>query len=422
MLAMQTIDSIKYCLYARKSSEQDERQAKSIDSQLKEMLDIANKDSLTIVDYKQESFSAKQSGCRPVFNQLLEDLKNEKYNGILTWAPDRLSRNAGDLGSLVDLMDAGKLEQIRTQSQCFSNNPNEKFLLMILCSQAKLENDNRGVNVKRGIRAKCEMGWRPCMPPLGYYTRGASGNGKDLIVDELRAPYIKQMFEMASAGKGGRHIRQWLEDNNIRTRGDKLIPLSMIYRMLKSSFYYGEFEYPAGSGNWYSGNHTPIIDKELFNKVQIALKVPAKTKWGSKQFPFKQFLKCYSCNSSIVGEEKNRKRIDGSSKQFIYYHCSRQIDYHCKELSINEYEIIEQLSAMCDELITDLPSIELTLRQAIDKFSRMMEIAHSKKNHKRLIGSYVKYVLNSGTQFEKTRLIRNLKIDLAIHNKTIVKL
>jgi len=136
---METNLQIKYCLYARKSSEQDERQAMSIDSQLKEMMATAERDGLDVVETKQESYSAKQSGNRPVFNELLADLRNGKYNGILTWAPDRLSRNAGDLGSLVDLMDGGKLERIRTFGQSFSNTPNEKFLLMILCSQAKLE-------------------------------------------------------------------------------------------------------------------------------------------------------------------------------------------------------------------------------------------------------------------------------------------
>jgi site-specific DNA recombinase len=162
---MQPITDVKYCLYARKSSEQDERQAMSIDSQLKEMLALAKRDGLNIIETKHESYSAKESGKRPIFNELLEDLRAGKFNGVLTWAPDRLSRNAGDLGSLVDLMDSNKLHQIRTFGQSFSNTPNEKFLLMILCSQAKLENDNRGVNVKRGIRAKCELGWRPCMPP-----------------------------------------------------------------------------------------------------------------------------------------------------------------------------------------------------------------------------------------------------------------
>ena len=54
-------------------------------------------------------------------------------------------------------MDSGRLLEIRTYGQKFSNNPNEKFLLMILGSQAKLENDNKMINIKRGLRARCEM-------------------------------------------------------------------------------------------------------------------------------------------------------------------------------------------------------------------------------------------------------------------------
>jgi len=147
----------KYVLYARKSSESEEKQVLSIDSQIKEMLQLAEREGLEIVAMKRESHSAKETGCRPVFNEIIQEIQTEKYNGILTWAPDRISRNAGDLGKIVDLMDAGKLLEIRTFGQSFSNNPNEKFLLMILGSQAKLENDNRGINVKRGLRTRCEM-------------------------------------------------------------------------------------------------------------------------------------------------------------------------------------------------------------------------------------------------------------------------
>ncbi|MHA1465986.1 MAG: recombinase family protein, partial [Candidatus Heimdallarchaeaceae archaeon] len=101
----------------------------SINSQVKEMGDLAKKEGLNIINTYKESHSAKTSNTRPVFIQLLNDIRNGKFNGILTWAPDRLSRNAGDLGMLVDLMDQGKLLQIRTFSQIFSNTPNEKFLL-----------------------------------------------------------------------------------------------------------------------------------------------------------------------------------------------------------------------------------------------------------------------------------------------------
>src|SRR5579872_2363896 len=183
---------IKYCLYARKSTEQEEKQILSIDSQVKEMLEIAQREGLNIVEMKQESHSAKASGQRPIFNELVSDLRSGKFNAILTWAPDRLSRNAGDLGSLVDLMDQKLLAEIRTYGQKFTNSPNEKFLLMILCSQAKLENDNRSVNVKRGLRAKCEMGYRPGMTPLGYINLKYENKGeKKIILDPERAPIIR---------------------------------------------------------------------------------------------------------------------------------------------------------------------------------------------------------------------------------------
>jgi DNA invertase Pin-like site-specific DNA recombinase len=157
-------ENIRYCLYARKSSEAEERQALSIDSQIKEMLIDAQRDNLNIVDIYRESHSAKDCGQRPIFNKLLTDIREGKFNGILVWHPDRLSRNAGDLGAIVDLLDQEKLIEIRTYSQRFTNNPNEKFLLMILGSQAKLENDNKSINVKRGLKTKCEMGYGQVLP------------------------------------------------------------------------------------------------------------------------------------------------------------------------------------------------------------------------------------------------------------------
>lgn len=185
----------RYCLYARKSTESDEKQALSIDSQIKEMKAVAERLSLRIVETKKESHSAKESGTRPVFLEMINELSNGKYDGILTWSPDRLSRNAGDLGSLVDLIDQKKLLHIQTYGQSFSNSPNEKFLLMILCSQAKLENDNKSINIKRGMRTRCEQGLWPTRPPTGYVKMRRTDKKCITILDEKRSGYIKQMFE-----------------------------------------------------------------------------------------------------------------------------------------------------------------------------------------------------------------------------------
>src|SRR3989338_3855660 len=189
------VTKMKYVLYSRKSTESEERQVLSIDSQIKEMLLLAEREQLEIVTVKRESHSAKETGQRPIFNEIILDIQQNKFDGILTWAPDRISRNAGDLGKIVDLMDAGILKEIRTYGQRFSNNPNEKFLLMILGSQAKLENDNRGINVKRGLRTRLEMGLWPGVAPLGYLNQKLMDKKCQIVVDQVRAPIVKKMFE-----------------------------------------------------------------------------------------------------------------------------------------------------------------------------------------------------------------------------------
>jgi DNA invertase Pin-like site-specific DNA recombinase len=411
---------LKYCLYARKSSESDERQAMSIDSQIKEMQDLAKKEGFKVAKILQESHSAKQSGQRPVFMQLLAEIRSGEVNSVLTWAPDRLSRNAGDLGSLVDLMDDRKLVKIRTYSQSFTNTPSEKFMLMILCSQAKLENDNRGENVKRGIRAKCEMGWRPCMPPIGYYNRAMAGV-KDIVIDPDRGPFVTEMFNKVAKGDSGRKIKSWLDSIGATTRKGKKISLSQIYLMLKNPFYYGIFEYPKKSGIWYDASHEPLTTKEIFNEVQKQLVAPQKVKWGSKSFPFRRFLTCYTCGSSIVGEEKFKKLLNGKSNRHVYYHCSRQVDKNCKEPYLSEIKLTEQLLQMTDKFkINNDPS----LNKAIQKFYSMLETINPEKKYtnNEIAKSYAKYVLVKGSDFEKTRLVRNLNIKLAIHDRNIIEM
>jgi DNA invertase Pin-like site-specific DNA recombinase len=317
---------IKYCLYARKSTESDERQALSIDSQVKEMLAIADKENLDIVDIRRESHSAKESGQRPVFKEILSDIRTGRYSGILTWAPDRLSRNAGDLGSVVDLMDEKKLLEIRTYGQHFKNSPNEKFLLMILCSQAKLENDNKSINVKRGLRTRVEMGLWPAPPPTGYLKEKRMDRKCETLIDPDRAPVIKQMFEKVAYEKwSGRKVYNWLKfDLNFKTPyGNKNLTLSNIYLLLQNPFYYGVFEYPKKSGNWYNGKHQPIINKELYDLVQTQVKSQILRTQEPKEFAFTKLMTCGLCGSGICADEKFKKLKDGSINRHVYYGCTK---------------------------------------------------------------------------------------------------
>lgn len=421
---------ITYCLYARKSSESDERQVMSIDSQLKEMQALAVKENLKVTEILQESHSAKDSGQRPMFMKLLNDIREKRFNGILTWAPDRLSRNAGDLGNLVDLMDQGKLQQIRTFSQMFSNNPNEKFLLMILCSQAKLENDQKGINVKRGIRAKCEMGWRPGPSPIGYMNRSFNGV-KDVILDPERSPIITQMFtKVIEENASGRKIKKWLDEIKFSNKSGIPVSLSQIYLMLRNPFYYGEFEFPLKSGNWYKGSYPPLITKEVFDKVQEKLVVPKKSKWGSKTFTYKGLLKCANCKASIVGEDRYRERLNKEPRYHIYYHCSRQIDRDCKEPYISEEELERSLLKLINFMyIAHSHELVLTdkIQGGLEEFRKMREAIFLQQdinpNSKVWdIRDYARYVLTNKNTEEKRELFNLFNFPLFVQNGNITSL
>ncbi len=416
---------VRYCLYARKSTEQDELQALSIDSQIKEMLELANKENLDIVEIRRESHSAKDSGQRPVFSKLLYDIRQGMFSGILCWAPDRLSRNAGDLGSVVDLMDQGFLQEIRTHSQTFTNNPNEKFLLMILGSQAKLENDHKGENVKRGLRAKCEQGWRPGQPPLGYlHDKFADKGQKKVYIDSDRAPFIKQMFELvAYENYSGRQIDKWIKKNNLKTKKKKNISLSMIYRILGDCYYYGEFEYPVGSGKFYKGGHDPIISKELFLKARENLTSPPRRHPGTVEFAFTKLLYCGNCGSGISAEEKFKHQKNGNIHRYVYYHCSRGKDRDCREGAIREEDLIKQMVGLIDKIEVDQLKIGEKVKAEMErfrKFSSMLgQTAEQLKNVNLDARNYAKYILLEGSKEEKRELLECMSGKVVLKNKEL---
>ncbi len=417
---------IKYCLYARKSTESDEKQALSIESQVKEMLQIAERDGLEIIDIRRESHSAKDSGRRPVYKELLEDIRRQRFNGILTWAPDRLSRNAGDLGSVVDLMDQGLLSEIRTYGQQFRNSPNEKFLLMILCSQAKLENDNKSINVKRGMRTRCEMGLWPGRAPTGYLSEKRIDRKCQVYVDPERGHIIKSIFEKVAYEKWtGRKILHWLKfDLNFRTAcGHKHMSLGNIYTVLENHFYYGVFEYPAKSGNWYTGKHEPLISKELFELVQTQIKSQILRTGEPKEFAFTKLMACGLCGSGVCADEKFKKLKNGSVNRHIYYACTRSRNPDCKREYINEPDLIEQFIKLMDNIDLDEISIMQKIKDEVTRMKRFNQALTDTNEEIKVkdidIRNYAKYILKSGKDQEKRELLGCLKSKIILKGRMI---
>jgi site-specific DNA recombinase len=419
------VQKIKYVLYARKSTESEERQVLSIDSQVKEMLELAERDGLEVVEIRRESHSAKESGQRPVYKEILEDVRRGRFNGILTWAPDRLSRNAGDLGSIVDLMDQQLLLEIRTYGQHFKNSPNEKFLLMILCSQAKLENDNKSINVKRGLRTRVEMGLWPGPAPTGYMKEKRTDRKCETLLDPERAPIIKKMFEkVAYEHWSGRKIYNWLKfDLNLRTAaGKKHLSLGNIYKILDNTFYYGVFEYPRKSGNWYTGKHEPIVTKELFDLVQSQVKSNV-LRIENKEFAFTKMMFCGLCGSGISADEKFKKLKNGGVARYVYYGCTKARGVDCKCGYTEEKEVIKQFNELIEKINLNEIEVKEKIKADVEKFSKLQKFLLGTKEKIDIpsidVRGYAKYVLKEGSDIEKRELLSCLKSKICLANKKI---
>ncbi len=151
---------LKYVLYARKSSEEKDKQEHSIEDQISECKKFAKIQGLKIVEVVTEEKSAKTSNNRPKFLKLIEDFENEtsNYDGIISWHPNRLSRNMLEAGRIIDLLDSGKIQDLKFASFTFNNDSSGKLLLSITFAMAKEYSDNLSTNVIRGKESNLERG------------------------------------------------------------------------------------------------------------------------------------------------------------------------------------------------------------------------------------------------------------------------
>src|SRR5690349_19343761 len=156
-----------YVLYARKSTESEDRQVLSIDSQVREIKLMAARQGIAVSETLTESRSAKAPG-RPVFGELMRRVERGKVAGILCWKMDRLARNHLDHGRVLQALAEGTLEKVITIDRSYTGDGNDRFIGNFELGMATKYIDDLRANVKRGNRARREQGWCTHLPPQGY--------------------------------------------------------------------------------------------------------------------------------------------------------------------------------------------------------------------------------------------------------------
>lgn len=334
---------MKYILYCRKSTDTEDKQVLSLDSQESEMLQLAEREGLEIVEVLRESRSAKEPG-RPVFNVLIDSVRKGKADAILCWKVDRLTRNPVDGGQIQWLLQKGQLKSIRTFERVYQ--PSDNVLLMSI-EQAMANQYIRdlSLNVKRGNRAKLERGEWPAPAPFGY----KKVNGQ-VVPDESRTPYLRRMFEMYASGQYSLlQVTNELYEAGLRTKSGKKIMRHTIHHMLMNKFYLGLM---FRQGKLYQGKHEAIVSNELFERVQDVLHGRHHSKPKKHFYSARGFLTCANCGCMITADTK---------KGHQYYYCTNGKGICTEHRQYLKGETVDKLlSTLFQELRFDEELIELS--------------------------------------------------------------
>ena len=317
---------MRYFLYARKSTDSEDRQIMSIEAQLAELGEFAAKEKLEIAASFTEAKTAKEPG-RIIFGEMLARIEAGEADGILAWHPDRLARNSIDGGRIIYSLDTGKIKDLKFPTFWFENTPQGKFMMSIAFGQSKYYVDNLSENIKRGHRQKLRKGIRPNFAPLGYLNNPRT---KGIDVDTDKDGAVRKAFEMYSNGEHTLNdIEQFFAVAQITYKG-KHLSVSSVQRILRNPFYYGVFYF---SGEIHEGSHEPIISKKLFDAVQQVMANRGKKKRKRKhEFAFSGFMRCGTCGCLITAERQ---------KGHNYYRCTKK-KQTCNEKYLREEELVEQ--------------------------------------------------------------------------------
>ncbi len=193
--ALQQIDrsTLRYVVYARKSTLNEDRQEKSIDDQVKICIDQAEARGLPKpVAIIEESGSAKEPNIRPKFTQMLQDLRDDKIDGIIAWHPDRLARNMKEAGEIIDMLDRFMIKDLQFATSVFDNTPTGKILLGISFVLSKQYSEHLSESVTRGNNRRTEDGIF-----LGKFKHGyvLQSDGR-LFPDDNNFTLIQEAFKM----------------------------------------------------------------------------------------------------------------------------------------------------------------------------------------------------------------------------------
>lgn len=308
-----------YFAYIRVSTVKQGEHGSSLQEQKSAIETYAARHDLRIAEWFEETETAAKQG-RKEFAKLTNLLRRGKASGVIIHKIDRSARNLKDWAGLGELIDAG-VEVLFAHEGLDMQTRGGRLAADIQAVVAADFIRNLRDEVRKGFYGRLRQGYYPLQAPRGYVD---CGRAKIKTINPVDGPLVQQAFELYATGNYSLELlRIEMARRGLVSPNGNMLSFNAIAKMLHNPFYIGLIRIHK-TNQIFEGNHTPLVTKALFDRVQAILSGRQYPRVEKHEFVFRRLVKCLGCGRSLTGERQ---------KGNIYYRCH---DRGCKGVSVTE--------------------------------------------------------------------------------------
>lgn len=438
----------KIAIYTRVSTIEQAETGYSIEEQEKLLRQYSNKNYYEIYNvYSDRGISGKNIKDRPALKQLLKDAEEKKFDMVMVWKINRISRKLSDVLKIVDIFDSKNIS-FKSYSEPFeTNTPAGKMQFQMMALIGEFERGTISQNVKLGMNARAREGRWCGNILLGYDLEQIKGSEnkkrKDttLVINKEEAEVVRFIFnKYANECKGYKAITNQINKLGYKTKRGNPFSVGSIKDILTNPTYIGKIRYNVKQ-DWnekrrkninpepiiVDGIHEAIIDMETWDKIQAIMETkqgkPARIHAG--EFPLTGILKCPKCGAGMVIMRTSRKRVDGTKHRLAYYACGNWKNKGtavCNSNSIRVEKANDYVFGKLAELLSNekmvkaiVANVNTKRKNKVDPSKKQLvkldaELAKLDVKKKKIFELYEEDIITKEEFFERKEAL-NVKID-----------
>ncbi|WP_075857453.1 recombinase family protein [Clostridium perfringens] len=392
-------------IYCRVSTEEQSESGYSIDEQERLLEEWCKKMGYVIYKcYSDRGISGKNIKDRPALKELLSDAKEGKFDMVISWKINRVSRKLEDVLKIVNILEKNNIT-FKSYSEPFeTDTPAGRMQFQMMALIGEFERGTIAQNVKMGMIAKAKSGNWCGGRVLGYdlvpnNSPEEEKKGKNkLEINEKEAEIVRFIFNEYSKGKGYKAITNKMNKLGYKTKKGNNFSVGSIRDILTNPVYIGEIRYNVRQ-NWsekrrsninpnpirVKGKHEAIIDRELWDKVQLILesKKGKPSRIYDGEYPLTGILRCPKCGAGMVISRTTNTLADGTKKRIAYYCCGNWKNKGTSVCNSNTIRV-DKANEYVFKKIEELVSNEAMIKAVVKNINK--ERKDKVKPAKRLLG------------------------------------